>query len=121
MFRADRNVARPEGLVSKHKGDSMSLSSAVNVEDGIELNYPAWLKTTNGLKDCLILRISGSGADIRLEGDKTAANEFDLWLTRNGTCRRRCELVEDHGDRLRVEFKREGPSFVVRRPEIMLL
>ena len=93
----------------------MSLSSAVRVEDGIEVHYPAWLKTTDGLKDCVILRISSGGADIRLEGDKTAAHEFDLWLTRNGTCRRRCELMEDYGDRLRVEFKREGPSFAARR------
>ena len=99
----------------------MSLSSAVDVATGTELNYPAWLQTIEGVKDCVILQISSSGADIRLNKAEIPADEFDLLLTRRGTCRRRCQLVESNGPHLRVQFKRDSASFALQRTVPMLL
>ena len=99
----------------------MSLSLAIDVATGKELNYPAWLQTIEGVKDCVILQISGSGADIRLNKAEIPADEFDLLLTRKGSCRRRCQLVESNGAHLRVQFKRDSVSFALQRTVHTLL
>lgn len=99
----------------------MTLSLAIHATNGTELNYPAWVQTIYGLEDCVILRISSAGADIRLEEDKMAGDEFDLWLTRKGTCRRRCQLVESNRDHIRVQFKRDSASFALLRPAVVVL
>jgi hypothetical protein len=99
----------------------MSLSSVIGVADTTVLNYPAWIETITGLIDCVILRISAAGAEIRLEAGKTPSDEFDLWLTRNGVCRRRCHLVESDGDHLRVRFDRETASLATLKRVIALL
>ena len=102
-------------LVEQTRGTRMSRSSAIDVATGKELNYPAWLQTIEGVKECVFLQISSSGADIRLNKAEIPADEFDLLLTRKGTCRRRCQLVESNGARLRVQFTRDSASFAFQR------
>jgi hypothetical protein len=121
MYTARKERHRVRRFDETHGGSSMSLSSVLGVADATVLDYPAWIETITGLIDCVILRITAAGAEIRLEEAKTPGDEFDLWLTRNGACRRRCHLVESDGVHLRVRFDREAASFVTFKRAIALL
>ena len=75
--------------------------------EGVDLKYPAWLETTRGLVDCAIIRISSGAAQIHLDDDTPIESPFELWLTRNGACRRACRLAQRNGAILIVDFVRE--------------
>jgi hypothetical protein len=75
--------------------------------DGVELSYPAWLETAHGLLDCTIMRISSAAAHIHVDHGRVIDDEFELWLTRSGACRRRCRLAGRDEGLLTVEFIRE--------------
>jgi hypothetical protein len=76
--------------------------------EGVDLKYPAWLETSHGLMECAIIRISSAVAQIRFAHDTAIDENFELWLTRNGACRRPCRLIERNGTILVVDLWRDG-------------
>lgn len=75
--------------------------------EGLDLNYPAWIDTPHGLIECAIIRISSARVRIRLAIDAPIDESFDLWLTRNGACRRACRLIGRNETILLVDFLRD--------------
>lgn len=89
-------------------GDPMRHQTSRFVENSdVDLRYPAWLETDYGVMSCTITRISAGRAQIYFPEDRPLRAEFDLWLTQNGGCRRRCRLVERKGSRILVDFVHE--------------
>jgi len=76
--------------------------------EGVDLKYPAWLETSHGLMECEIIRISSATAQIRFANDAAIDDYFELWLTKNGACRRPCRLIGRNGTILVVDFMRDG-------------
>lgn len=96
--------------------------SSLPESEGVELKYPAWLETAYGVMSCTIVRIAAGYARIHFAEDRPLSEEFDLWLTQNGGCRRHCRLIERTENQVVVYLLQEDtpkvrmPSLATFRP-----
>ena len=72
----------------------------------IELDREAWISLDRPATpiECRIVDISDSGAKIEIIDAQGFPETFDLFLTRNGSVRRRCKIAWQDADTMGLRF-----------------
>jgi hypothetical protein len=72
-----------------------------------QLQHFTWIVDDQGasIADCLLLDVSASGAQLKLEDPRVVPERFDLLLTADGRMRRHCEVVWRTQNRIGVRFR----------------
>jgi hypothetical protein len=71
------------------------------------MRYTAWIVLSSGqLHGCALADVSDTGSRLNVENASSIPDTFTLWLSNNGSARRKCKVIWRAANQIGVAFER---------------